>query len=174
MINVSDSFVRLSNYSAFSAPCSKMLFVFAGGTQPTREELEAIKGMDDNKEVIVNNLLSWASTRGDTLLNFNVYGSSMQPRFPNYNFVQWPLSESLELFRQIDEGTPTWFAFLVLDRNIGSNIVTESDLPALAERSNVSYLGTVGDEESDADLKLLGGFVDSREYSTTDLDVAFT
>jgi len=98
----------------------------------------------------------------------------MQPRFPNYNFVQWPLSESLELFRQIDEGTPTWFAFLVLDRNIGSNVVTESDLPTLAEISNVSYLGTVGDEESDADMKLLGGFVDSREYSTTDLDVAFS
>lgn len=174
MINVSDSFVRLSNFTAFNSACTKLLLVFAGGAQPTREDLDTIKDMDDNKEVIVNNLLSWASTRGDTLLNFNVYGSSMMPRFPNYNFVQWPLSESVELFRQVNEGTPTWFAFLVLDGDIGSSVVTESDLPSITEKSNVSYLGTVGDEESEADMKLLGGFVDSREYSTTDLEVAFT
>lgn len=174
MINVSDSFVRLSNFSSFNKATTKLLMVFAGGAQPTEAEVDAIKAMDANGNITVDNLLSWSSGRGDTLLNFNAYGSDMNPRFPNYKFVQWPLSESVELFRQINEGTPTWFAFLVLDNNIGSNVITETDLPTITEKSNVSYLGTAGDEESDADMKLLGGFVDSREYSTTDLEVAFT
>lgn len=174
MINVSDSFVRLSNFSAFSQSCTKLLLVFSGSAQPTEADLDAIKALDTEGNVRVNNLISWATGRGDTLLNFNAYGSSLAPRFPNFKFVQWPLSESSELFRQVAEDTPTWFAFLVLDANIGSSEIVEADLATTTTKSNVSYLGTVGDEESEADMKILGGYVDNREYSTTDLEIAFS
>ena len=74
------------------------------------------------------------------------------------------------------DGKPTGTSGILIKlvRSLLGSKSAETDLPTITEKSNVSYLGTAGDEESDADMKLLGGFVDSREYSTTDLEVAFT
>lgn len=174
MINVSDSFVRIMNYSSLGTATTKLLIVFAGGTQPTSDDIAAIKALSsDGGTITVKNLLSWASGRGDQVLNFNAYGTDMKPSFPNHKFVRWPLTQSKELFRQVDEGTPTWFAWLVLESNEGSNTITYSDIQSMDVESEVTCLGTVGDEESEADLKLLGGYVDEREYSTTDLEFSF-
>lgn len=74
-------------------------------------------------------------------------------------------SGRLSYFNQ--DGTPTWFAFVLCN---GAYIVANSASPMAGNASNVVFgcLGTVGDETSSADLRIKGGKVYSNSASPTD------
>lgn len=69
-------------------------------------------------------------------------------------------------------GTPTWFAIAFTSGSGNLAVNSDSALPTAATGSNQIYfcaLGTVGDEDSTADLKLVGGNLVSTQTSPIDL-----
>lgn len=68
------------------------------------------------------------------------------------------------------DGTPTWFYFRVSDTT-----TTSANLSGLQAGNAIYYIvGTVGNETSDADLRILGGQVkQSQTYRCTDLVLNF-
>lgn len=175
MIQVSDSFVRFSNYTRLNDTGVKILAVFTG-LPPTEAELETMKAADSggNNDVRTKAVFDWAAANNRTCLQVTAYGNELQSRFPNHKIIQWPLSESAADFQFIEEGTPGWFVMFVTQSSIDASTMTITDITTSDLRSWVTYFGDVGNEESEADLKILGGYLDQREYSATDFDVAFS
>jgi hypothetical protein len=178
---MSDTLVRMMNHQDYDVTQgTRVLYVF-DGVPPTKEDVLEIKALDTSDgEVRLENLCSWADGRSNNMLQANVYdglGSDrLRPSYPNNKLVQWPLSERVEEFRDILDGTPTWFAFCVTGSSISIDPSTTNPttIQTLSGKSLVTYFGNAGDEESEADLAILSGFVDSnKEYSTTDLEIFF-
>jgi hypothetical protein len=175
MIQVSNNFVRFSNYTRLSSSGVKILAVFTG-TPPTSADIDAMKDADinNNGDLRMDAIFNWASTQGDTCLQVTAYDKDFAPRFPNVKMVQWPLSESPADFQYIDEGIPGWFVFAVTSNGGTASSMTITDITTSNFYTPIAYFGTAGDEESEADLKLLGGYLDQREYSATDFEVIFS
>lgn len=65
-------------------------------------------------------------------------------------------------------GTPTWFA-LALSQGNSQNINTDTMPGNVSSQLNLAAFGTVGDENSDKDLKLIGGQIYLTQSSPVDL-----
>lgn len=181
MINLSDTLVRMMNYQDYEATQGVRLLYIFDGVPPTKSDIESIKALDGSGDIRTGNIISFASGRGDNMIQANIYdgtgGDALSPRFPNNKLVQWPLSERPEEFRTIQDGDPTWFVFCVSDNtsvNPDPAVTDAADIQILNVKCTVCYFGTCGDEESEADLAILGGTIDgNKEYSTTDLEIFF-
>lgn len=175
MIQVSDSFVRFSNYTRLSSNGVKILAVFTG-TPPTSADVDAMKAADSqgNGDLRTKAIFDWATAQGSTCLQVTAYDDQFAPRFPNNKLIQWPLSEADADFQYITEGTPGWFVFTVTTNTSEASTMTITNITTSDFYTPIAYFGTVGDEESEADLKILGGYLDQREYSATDLEVIFS
>lgn len=176
MIGVSDTFVRLFNYTDLVQNDGNIYFYVFTGTEPTAEQIAEIKALDVDGRVRVNHILDWASARGDTLLHARAF-DNIEPDFPNNKLVQFSLVDRTEEFYQLNEGNIGWFVFAKSNdtqslSNI--NISNIGDSSFMTQNCLVSYFGNAGDEESEADIGIFSGFVDTdREYTMTDFEVAY-
>lgn len=63
------------------------------------------------------------------------------------------------------DATPTWFVFI---GSLGNTLNLSTGLPAVQQVDTVVLVGSVGDENSSADLKLVGGKVFANNTTPTD------
>lgn len=176
MIGISPSFVRVLTYpDLVQDPGNYFIYTFTG-TQPTPAEIQTIREMDVDNELYINNILTWAQGRGDTVLHARAL-ADLDPVFPNNTLVQFRLADRTEEIYGIGEGNVGWFVFAKSSNTtaISSyNISNIADPAGTQKRCLWTAFGTAGDEESEADLGILTGYVDTdREYTMTDLEVAF-
>lgn len=176
MIGMSPSFLRALSYPDLVQNSGNyVLFIFTG-LEPTSTEIQAIRDMDSQGRVFLNNVLNWAQTRGDTFLQGRVF-DSFEPVYPNNRLIQWQLADKTEEFFQVNEGNVGWFMYAKTDSTADIstyNIANINDPSAMTSECLYTLFGGCGDEEAEADLGIFSGFVDTdREYTMTDLEVAF-
>lgn len=177
MIGISPSFVRVMSYVDLVQNAGNYFMYIFTGVQPTPAEIQAIKDMDATSgELKIDNVLNWAQGRGDTVLHARVL-DDFDPVFPNNRLIQFPLADKTEEIYQLNAGAVGWFMFGKSNNTTTISSFNITNIANPAERTHrllYTLFGTAGDEESEADLGILTGNVDTdREYTMTDLEVAF-
>ena len=125
------------------------------GTPPTDDQLQTLLGT-------TNTMTSWSATliaAFATQTNFlgNVALGAYVPTMDyDNNVLNLPLSAQPNLFTIATSGTPTWFMLRQC-----SAAITQDAWANFVQGTNLynCIIGTVGDENSAADLKIVGGTV---------------
>lgn len=149
------------------------MFLLFDGPIPTKADVEY--ALLQSKEINYSNslpghigskmFLDWAAARSNNLVGYSQVDSFItKERIDDY-FSKFPMSRNTQEFEGlVDAAIPTWFAYF---RTGGPTVYSILNYNSLVVSS---IFGTVGDESSNANLKLPGGIIDaSSSLKTNDL-----
>ncbi|QZE55943.1 hypothetical protein pEaSNUABM52_00085 [Erwinia phage pEp_SNUABM_52] len=126
------------------------------GTMPTDDQLTALLGTASQSVLWSAGTIAAFATTGNFLADV-VFPQSFVPVTDIENMqMSFPLSAQTATFTAAQAGTPTWFLLRI------SSAAQTSDAWAGFSSGTNAYtiiVGTVGDENSAADLKIVGGAV---------------
>lgn len=150
------------------------VLLFYKGTMPTQSEIETKTALRNSRDIQTVNCFDLLSTRGSDYMGAigwrNGVASSIIPD-PNGELLEIQMAGNDVTLAGLDNnplvtrtsriivaGIPTWFVFLGSDTYTNFNLNVDT-YPITANPTAIStfIIGTVGNEDSTADLKLIGG-----------------
>lgn len=125
------------------------------GTPPTDDQLQTLLATTNTMTSWSASLISAFATQSNFLGNVTLGAFTPTMDYDN-NVFNLPLSAQPNLFTIATSGTPTWFML----RQCSAAITTDA-WANFVQGTNLynCLVGTVGDENSAADLKIVGGTV---------------
>lgn len=154
---------------AMNTPSGRKLMAVYSGHVPTLEEF---KSAITSTGVLDFKLLRDTSP-DRSLVAYTVYMEALPPVILGPDHFSIPLARAAAQAIVQNPGTPTWFVFGnvdsgALDTN-ANNPEASADL-----KLGMVFIGTVGDENSDADMKLVGGAIAGGGASYKFMDIEVT
>lgn len=148
-----------------------VMMVFSG-TVPTASQLLAaansVTGQIDYAALTAN-------SPDRQLLVYCCYKEDLTPTVRGPDHIVFPLTTAAAQGLVVNAGTPTWFLFgNVKSTNVSTITNTASGSPETVTGTKLGFtvLGTVGNESSTADMKIVGGTITTgAPYKFLDLDV---
>lgn len=170
MINANGAFIRSMHYfDVETRNNQKILFIFSG-LPLSQAEVESLSALDTGNGIPIQDIISLATSRGNQLLHSNFY-DNFDPEYPGDKIMRWPLAERSDEFLHENDGVPGWFFFATTTVTHSRDTIT-APLTYLGG-AILTFFGSCGSHISPADLRVLGGVVDDRPYSTADLEITF-
>lgn len=147
----------------------KIMCVFSG-TVPTAEQflnsVDKVTGKVDYTAIT-------AASPDRVLLAYCYYNETLTPTFKGPDHIAYPLTKATAQGFALIEGTPTWFLFGQITDGTGlANTVGGVPEGKTGIKLGLACLGTVGNESSTADMRLVGGnIVTGVPYKFMDVEV---
>jgi len=161
-------------YASFAANAPKSIMCMFSGTPPTAAQLlasaDAITGQIDYTKLV-------NSVPDHVLLAYCFYNELLVPQYKAPDRIAYPLTKAVAQGFAIAAGAPTWFLFASVEGgDIGlANNATGTPEGKTGVKLGLTVLGSVGDENSSADVKIRGGaIVMGTPYKVLDIDVTVT
>lgn len=158
-------------YSPFSLNSAKTMMCMFSGTQPTQAQLlgaaDAITGQIDYSKLMT-------AVPDHVLLAYCYYSEALVPQYKAPDRIAYPLTKAYAQGFAVEAGTPTWFLFGAVEA--GENYLSNTPAGVPEGKTGVklgmTIIGSVGDENSTADVKIRGGAVVlGTPYKILDIDV---
>ena len=152
-----------------AAPTTVMMLF--SGTVPTAAQLlaaaDTITGQIKYDTLVAN-------STGRQLLAYCCYKESLIPEVRGPDHIVFPLTKAEAQGLVVNEGTPTWFVFGAVKSTATGILNKAAATPETVSGVKLGFtvMGTVGNESSNADMKIVGGAITSgAPYKFLDLDV---
>lgn len=163
MINMSKGMVAAYLNPYALTPGYKKVFIAFDGTIPTKAELEALYG--SNNELNLSDLVDFGETKGPTRGWF-LYGTDFLPEVTGGTLYRWVTSDRLEEMNIASLGAVTWFIFAIVDDSVNN-----LDSVGLVYDA---FVGTIAEVGEDADINIPGSTIGSNQnYLVNDIEISY-
>lgn len=161
-------------YASFAANAPKTIMCMFSGTVPTQAQLlaaaDAVTGQIDYSKLVT-------SVPDHALLAYCFYNELLVPQYKAPDRIAYPLTKAVAQGFAVAAGVPTWFLFAAVEAGYTdlANNATGTPEGKTGVKLGMTVLGSVGDENSSADVKIRGGaIVTGTPYKVLDIDVTVT
>ena len=145
---------------------NKVFGVFGNSVAPTRAEIQSLLNLNEtNGEEFTITPKQIAEINPTAELRTEItYGPAFVAEQLSTNFFRFETSLASEEFVNRSVGDASWFMFAITSAN---NVNGSEDIP-------LAFIGSVGDSESDADIRIIDELIgNSTNYLLNDLEISY-
>lgn len=137
------------------------------GQRPTREQIQALRYMDIyDSFYAMTNIETLTSSLGKAVITL-VQSSASLPVYLDHDKISLKFTQTVEQSASLQNDPPTWGLIGLFPRNVPSNV--------RGWQPRMLLYFTVGDENSDADVKIKGGFIPKgTNWKINDFEISLT
>lgn len=137
------------------------------GQRPTKEQIQALRYLDTyDSFYAMTNIETLTSSLGKAVITL-VQTSASLPVYLNHDKISLKFTQTVEQSASLQNDPPTWGLIGLFPRNAPSNVS--------GWQPRMLLYFTVGDENSDADVKIKGGFIPrGTNWKINDFEISLT